>query len=102
MLMCLFVYHVLFSSHYRFNFDYVGKYIFSFKTFQYLLRGTSPCSGYIGEFEIIDDHRACKIVVHLNGRLNKVNFCNIYLIDCENSNFELLHKLCHMASAAVV
>ncbi|XP_065195547.1 small ribosomal subunit protein uS8-like [Sycon ciliatum] len=27
--------------------------------------------GYIGEFEIIDDHRACKIVVHLNGRLNK-------------------------------
>ena len=27
--------------------------------------------GYIGEFEIIDDHRAGKIVVHLNGRLNK-------------------------------
>eukprot|EP01135_Chromosphaera_perkinsii_P005369 Nk52_evm50s343 gene=Nk52_evmTU50s343 len=27
--------------------------------------------GYIGEFEIIDDHRACKIVVNLNGRLNK-------------------------------
>ena len=30
------------------------------------------CSGYIGEFEIIDDHRAGKIVVNLNGRLNKV------------------------------
>ena len=29
--------------------------------------------GYIGEFEIIDDHRAGKIVVNLNGRLNKVN-----------------------------
>jgi ribosomal protein S8 len=29
-------------------------------------------SGYIGEFEIIDDHRAGKIVVNLNGRLNKV------------------------------
>ena len=27
--------------------------------------------GYIGEFEIIDDHRAGKIVVFLNGRLNK-------------------------------
>ncbi|EDV19143.1 40S ribosomal protein S15a [Trichoplax sp. H2] len=27
--------------------------------------------GYIGEFEIIDDHRGGKIVVNLNGRLNK-------------------------------
>uniref|UniRef100_A0A094ZJW8 40S ribosomal protein S15a n=1 Tax=Schistosoma haematobium TaxID=6185 RepID=A0A094ZJW8_SCHHA len=27
--------------------------------------------GYIGEFEIVDDHRAGKIVVQLNGRLNK-------------------------------
>merc|ERR1712131_105369 len=27
--------------------------------------------GYIGEFEIIDDHRAGKTVVELNGRLNK-------------------------------
>ncbi|KAG9509353.1 40S ribosomal protein S15a [Fragariocoptes setiger] len=27
--------------------------------------------GYIGEFEIVDDHRAGKIVVNLNGRLNK-------------------------------
>lgn len=27
--------------------------------------------GYIGEFEIIDDHRAGKIVVNLLGRLNK-------------------------------
>lgn len=27
--------------------------------------------GYIGEFEIVDDHRACKIVVNLLGRLNK-------------------------------
>ena len=26
---------------------------------------------YIGEFELIDDHRAGKIVVELNGRLNK-------------------------------
>lgn len=28
-------------------------------------------SGYIGEFEIIDDHRGGKIVIQLNGRLNK-------------------------------
>merc|ERR1712037_904301 len=27
--------------------------------------------GYIGEFEVIDDHRAGKIVVELNDRLNK-------------------------------
>ena len=28
-------------------------------------------TGYIGEFEIIDDHRAGKIVIELTGRLNK-------------------------------
>ncbi|KAM4796777.1 small ribosomal subunit protein uS8-like [Rhinophrynus dorsalis] len=28
-------------------------------------------NGYIGEFEIIDDHRARKLVVNLTGRLNK-------------------------------
>uniref|UniRef100_A0A7R9Y6C5 40S ribosomal protein S15a n=1 Tax=Prasinoderma coloniale TaxID=156133 RepID=A0A7R9Y6C5_9VIRI len=27
--------------------------------------------GYINEFEVVDDHRAQKIVVELNGRLNK-------------------------------
>lgn len=36
---------------------------------------TSSCSdvllGYINEFEIVDDHRSGKIVVFLNGRLNK-------------------------------
>ena len=31
----------------------------------------SISTGYIGEFEIIDDHRSQKIVVELNGRLNK-------------------------------
>ena len=29
--------------------------------------------GYIGEFEVVDDHRSGKIVVNLNGRLNKVS-----------------------------
>ncbi|KAL8501687.1 hypothetical protein ACS0TY_020983 [Phlomoides rotata] len=28
-------------------------------------------TGYIGEFEYVDDHRSGKIVVELNGRLNK-------------------------------
>ena len=28
-------------------------------------------SGYIGEFEVVDDHRANKIVIELTGRLNK-------------------------------
>jgi len=28
--------------------------------------------GYIGDFELVDDHRSGKIVVNLNGRLNKV------------------------------
>lgn len=28
-------------------------------------------TGYIGEFEIIDDHRSQKIVIELTGRLNK-------------------------------
>jgi len=27
--------------------------------------------GYIGEFEVIDDHRSGKIIVELNGRINK-------------------------------
>jgi len=29
------------------------------------------CAGYIGEFEIVDDHRSGKIVVDLIGRINK-------------------------------
>ena len=27
--------------------------------------------GYIGEFEVVDDHRGGKIIVNLTGRLNK-------------------------------
>ncbi|CAD6439455.1 13e52b21-9f19-4920-94a8-d0c214f67daa [Sclerotinia trifoliorum] len=33
--------------------------------------GVMQKQGYIGEFEEVDDHRAGKIVVQLNGRLNK-------------------------------
>lgn len=35
------------------------------------LRRRRVAPGYIGEFEIVDDHRAQKIVIELNGRLNK-------------------------------
>lgn len=43
--------------------------------------------GYIGEFEIIDDHRAGKIVVQLLGRLNK---CGVISprYDMPNSDIE--------------
>lgn len=33
--------------------------------------GVMQKHGYIGEFEYIDDHRSGKIVVELNGRLNR-------------------------------
>ncbi|CAG8545500.1 40S ribosomal protein S22-A [Gigaspora rosea] len=42
---------------------------------------------YIGEFEVIDDHRSGKIVIQLNGRLNKCGVIsprfNIQLEDFE-------------------
>lgn len=43
--------------------------------------------GYIGEFELVDDHRAGKIVVNLNGRLNKCGaVCPRF--DCPADGFE--------------
>jgi hypothetical protein len=50
---------------------------FSFLSYPTTRRGHSAdivtflLSGYIGEFEIVDDHRSNKIVIQLNGRLNK-------------------------------
>ncbi|KAK9703430.1 40S ribosomal protein S22 [Basidiobolus ranarum] len=50
--------------------------------------------GYIGEFEEIDDHRSGKIVIQLNGRLNKCGVIsprfNIKLTDVENWINQLL------------
>ncbi|KAL4838411.1 hypothetical protein H8958_013406 [Nasalis larvatus] len=43
--------------------------------------------GYIGEFEITDDHRAGKIVVNLTGRLNKFD---VQLKDLEKWQNNLL------------
>lgn len=43
--------------------------------------------GYIGDFEIVDDHRHNKIIVDLNGRLNKCGaICPRY--DVQTDGFE--------------
>jgi hypothetical protein len=55
-----------------------------------LLNAQSPPRplGYIGEFELIDDHRGGKIVIQLNGRLNKTGVIsprfNVTLDSIEN------------------
>ncbi|KAL1934713.1 hypothetical protein VTP01DRAFT_6895 [Rhizomucor pusillus] len=50
--------------------------------------------GYIGEFEEIDDHRSGKIVIQLNGRLNKCGVIsprfNIKLSELEKWTSNLL------------
>ncbi|XP_054340598.1 small ribosomal subunit protein uS8-like [Pongo pygmaeus] len=50
--------------------------------------------GYIGEFEIIDDHRAGKMVVYLTDRLNKCGVisprCHVQLKDLEKWQNNLL------------
>ncbi|KAI9166760.1 ribosomal protein S22, S8 family [Paramyrothecium foliicola] len=50
--------------------------------------------GYIGEFEEVDDHRSGKIVVQLNGRLNKTGVIspryNVRLADLEKWVVKLL------------
>ena len=58
--------------------------------------------GYIGEFEIVDDHRAGKIVVNLTGRLNKCSVISprldiklkvsLILIPPANGSFQDLEK----------
>jgi len=57
-------------------------YLYYLSLFLIIILGREKCSnstyffsslysGYIGEFEIIDDHRSGKIVIQLNGHLNK-------------------------------
>jgi small subunit ribosomal protein S15Ae len=51
-------------------------------------------SGYIGEFEEVDDHRNGKVVIQLNGRLNKTGVIspryNVALRDLEKWVVKLL------------
>ncbi|OMJ71620.1 hypothetical protein SteCoe_30114 [Stentor coeruleus] len=50
--------------------------------------------GYIGEFEVVDDHRSNKIIVDLNGRLNKCGVISprfdISLVDLDQVTTNLL------------
>jgi len=50
--------------------------------------------GYVGEFEFVDNHGAGKIILELNGRLNKCGCIspryNIQLSDMESWNTRLL------------
>ena len=45
--------------------------------------------GYIGEFEVVDDHRAGKIVINLTGRLNK---CGVISPRLALADFDILMK----------
>lgn len=47
---------------------------------------------YIGDFEFVDDHRAGKIVVQLNGRLNKCG--------CISPRYDVGHEVCPLAVVA--
>ncbi|KAM3080917.1 40S ribosomal protein S22 [Clarireedia jacksonii] len=51
-------------------------------------------NGYIGEFEEVDDHRSGKIVVQLNGRINKTGVIspryNVQIVDFEKWVVKLL------------
>src|SRR5271163_2075217 len=65
----------------------INPFLFRFEQFLILV-------GYIGEFEEIDDHRSGKIVIQLNGRVNKCGVIsprfNIRLPDLENWVNQLL------------
>ncbi|KAB8437353.1 hypothetical protein FH972_025033 [Carpinus fangiana] len=56
--------------------------------------GVMQKHGYIGEFEEVDDHRNGKIVIQLNGRLNKTGVIspryNVQLRDMEKWVVQLL------------
>jgi len=63
--------------------------------------------GYIGEFELVDDHRGGKIVVELNGRLNKCGVIspryNVGVGETENWTARLLpsRQVCYSGSLSV-
>lgn len=61
------LYFILFIIH---PFIFVDLYSMS-RVLIFILEQGTNCTGYIGEFEIVDDHRGGKIVIQLNGRLNK-------------------------------
>lgn len=52
----------------------------------FVLTGFFLTAGYIGEFEVVDDHRSGKIIVELNGRINK---CGVI-----SPRFDVAVKVC--------
>ena len=52
-------------------------------------------AGYINEFEYIDDHRAGKIVVELNGRINKCVISRDAICRCDMTR-EWVKRLCRL------
>jgi len=63
-------------------------------TFKFSQHTDPFIAGYIGEFEEVDDHRSGKIVIQLNGRLNKTGVIspryNVGLGDLEKWVVKLL------------
>ena len=57
-------------------------------------RSLTELQGYVGEFEEVDDHRNGKVVIQLNGRLNKTGVIspryNVALVDLEKWVVKLL------------
>lgn len=62
-------------SHWRLPKVVLGRLVFTLtkqrNTHSLVVFAVWSATGYIGEFEIIDDHRSGKIVVELTGRINK-------------------------------
>lgn len=73
----------------------VSAHVYSAATFKpsFTHKLTYP-QGYIGEFEEVDDHRNGKVVIQLNGRLNKTGVIspryNVALRDLEKWVVKLL------------
>jgi len=67
---------------------------FPFEIGRYYFRNTLTGFSYIGEFEEVDDHRNGKIVIQLNGRINKTGAIspryNVQLRDMEKWVVKLL------------
>ena len=63
-------------------------------SFPFIFGTCVGCLGYIGEFEEVDDHRSGKVVVQLNGRVNKCGVIsprfNVQLGQIENWVQQLL------------
>lgn len=78
-----------FSSFLHSIFSTVPSFLSCCNGFEHesLISFDSNLTGYIGEFEIIDDHRSGKIVIQLIGRLNKCGVIsprfNVQLKDIE-------------------